>query len=139
MTSRRSPRAESGSAAVEMVIVAPVLMLITMAVVGIGRVEQADLDAQTSAGAAARAAALARTPEQAVAAAKDMLVGGEVSCAKPSVKVDTTSFRPGGSVSVAVTCRPSMADVTGLGLPGSVSITERATDGIDQWRAAGQP
>ena len=138
-TASRHSRTEEGSAAVEMVIVTPVLMLIAMAAIGLGQIEQADLAAQIAAGAAVRAATLARTPQQAVADATRMATVGGSSCPRPSVTIDTASFRPGGTVTVAVACHPSLAQLTGLGLPGTLSIKERVTDGIDPWRAAGQP
>ena len=127
---------EEGSAAVELVVATPVLILLLMFTVGVGRVTQADLLAQTAAGSAARAASLARSADQAVAAAYAAVdANSSVSCPKPKIAVDTSAFRPGGTVAVRVECRPRLADVTGIGFPGTMQISARMVAGIDTWRA----
>lgn len=129
---------EEGSATAEIVIIAPLLMLLATFVIGIGRITQAQLLAQTAAGSAARAASLARTPQQAVAAAHAAVdTGSNTSCPNPAISVDTSAFHPGGTVAVSVRCRPRFADLTGVGFPGSVTIDERIVSSIDAWRQAG--
>jgi hypothetical protein len=103
-------------------------------VVGFGRVEQANLTATGAAAAAARAASLARTPAAAEAAARTMVRAEHGSCPDPEVTMDTAAFHPGGLVKVTVVCRPSLADLTAIGLPGHVRLVSTMTSGIDQWR-----
>jgi Flp pilus assembly protein TadG len=125
---------DRGSAPVELAIMAPALILITSLVIGFGRYEQANLTATGTAGAAARAASLARTPAAAEAAARTMVHAERGSCPSPEVAVDTTAFHPGGLVKVTVVCRPSLAELTAIGLPGHVRLVSTMTSGIDQWR-----
>ena len=131
---------EEGSAAVELVVATPVLLLVVMFTVGLGRVSQAELLAETAAGSAARAASLARSADQAVAAARAAVdADSSVSCPNPNVAVDTSAFHPGGTVAVRVECRPRLADLTGVGFPGTMHISERMVSGIDTWRQADAP
>jgi len=126
---------EEGSAAVELVVATPILILVVLFTVGLGRVTEAQMLAETAAGSAARAASLARNPDQAVAAAHAAVAANSsVSCPNPNVTVDTSAFRPGGTVAVRVECRPRLADITGVGFPGTMQISERMVSGIDTWR-----
>lgn len=129
---------DDGDAAVEFTILATLLMAITMFVVGLGRIQQAHLSVTGMAGAAARAASLARSPVAAVAAAKTVADTnrGSWSCPRPEVAVDTAAFHPGGIVKVTVVCRPRLADVTAVGLPGHVRVAATMASGIDAWRGA---
>lgn len=115
-------------------MVAPTLMIITGLAIGFGRIEQANLRATGTAAAAARAASLARSPAAAEVAARTMVQADRGSCPSPDVKVDTAAFHPGGVVKVTVVCRPSLADLTAIGLPGHVRLASTMTSGIDQWR-----
>lgn len=128
---------DRGSAPVELAIIAPVLMIVTSLVIGFGRYEQANLTATGTAGAAARAASLARTPAAAEAAARTMVQAERGSCPSPEVTVDTAAFHPGGLVKVTVVCRPSLAELTAIGLPWHVRLISTMTSGIDQWRETG--
>lgn len=131
---------EEGSAAVELVIATPVLILVVLFIVGLGRVTEAQMLAETAAGSAARAASLARSADEAVAAAHaTVAANSSVSCPNPKVTVDTSGFRPGGTVAVRVECRPRLADITGVGFPGTMKISERMVSGIDTWRQAAAP
>ena len=128
---------EEGSAAVELVVVTPMLILVVLFTVGLGRVTEAQMLAQTAAGSAARAASMARSPDQAIAAAHAAVdANSSVSCPNPNVTVDISAFRPGGTVAVRVECRPKLADLTGVGFPGKMLISERMVSGIDTWRQA---
>ncbi|WP_194906240.1 TadE family protein [Catenulispora rubra] len=137
MTSRDR---EEGSAAVEMVVATPLLILVVLFTVGLGRVTEAQMLAETAAGSAARAASLARSADQAVVAAHATVqANSSVSCPNPNVIVDTSAFRPGGTVAVTVDCHPRLADITGVGFPGTVQISERMVSGIDTWRQSDAP
>jgi hypothetical protein len=87
-----------------------------------------------TAAAAARAASLSRTPDEAEAAARTIVQAERGSCPSPEVTVDTAEFHPGGLVKVTVVCRPSLAELTAIGLPGHVRLVSTMTSGIDKWR-----
>ena len=50
------------------------------------------------------------------------------------VRVDTGGLRPGGAVTVTVSCRVRLADLVLLGVPGSRVVESTATSPVDQWR-----
>jgi hypothetical protein len=130
------PHADSGSVSAELaVFVVPTLVLLTVFVVFCGRTASAAIDVHAAAAAGARAAADATTPAGAVRAASDAvaasLAGTSWTC---TPTVDTGALRPGGQVSVEVTCGVPLSD---LGLPGVGARTVRAssTEPIDRYRA----
>jgi hypothetical protein len=114
-------------------------------VLAAGRHTEASMQVTDAAAAAARAASVARTATDATHAAQDavaaMMSGDPTGCHQPVVSVDTSTFTPGGSVTATVRCTVSFADLTGLGLPGSDTVTATATEVLDQYRstAAGPP
>jgi Flp pilus assembly protein TadG len=110
---------ERGSAAVEVVLVTPVLIVLLLIAVGLGRMAHARQQVIGAARDAARAASLERDPAQAQAAgteaARRSLGQAGVSCQPMTVTVDLSADRPGGQIRATVTCTTSM---TGLGLAG---------------------
>lgn len=134
--------AETGSAAVEMAVLALPLLALLLLVVLAGRVSQADADVSRAAGEAARAASIRQDPgaaaESARAVAASNLARSGVACVRFDTAVDTSDFRPGGTVVVTVRCTASMADVTLLGVPGERTFVARSVASVDRFRA-GQP
>ena len=132
---------ERGSVAVETAVVAPALVVLLLLVVFAGRVAQAEGDVRRAASEGARAASLEQYPENAELAAKDIvaanLVASGVVCGRLDTTVDTSSFSPGGSVSVTVRCTASMADVALLGVPGERVFESRSVEVIDRYRGDG--
>jgi hypothetical protein len=116
----------------------PIMILVTLAVVTCVRLASAVSDVNAAAAAAARAASLARSPGSAVtagqAAAADTLTGRQVTCQPHAVSVDTSVMVPGGQVSVTVRCTVRLADLTGLGLPGTTEVSSTARQPIDLYR-----
>jgi Flp pilus assembly protein TadG len=137
MTRRRGDR---GSVAVEVAVVAPAIIALLMLVLVAGRVSQASGDVQSAATAAARAASLRATPAAATSAAQSAvdanLADAGLACASRHVGT-ATDLRPGGSVTVAVTCSTDLADVVLLGVPGSRTFSASATAVVDSWRGNG--
>ncbi len=88
---------------------------------------------------AARAASLARDPaaatSQAEVTAQAALASDHVTCDPLTVTPDTAGFRPGGQVSVQVSCTVSLAGLTLLHLTGSQTLTASFTSPIDVYRA----
>lgn len=135
---------DRGSAATEVAVMAPLVVLLLVITAITGRGVTARMDVDSVAGAAARAASLARSPtaarHDALATAQANLGDGRVTCTTLDVEVDTTRFAPGGQVTVTVTCVVRLTDLTaGAALPGNLTITAAATSGIDLWRGVDDP
>lgn len=129
---------ERGSASMELVLLTPVLLLMLVFVVFLGRLGQARNDVDRAARDAARAASMARLPEDAEAAGRDAahatLDSGGVGCRQMAVSVDTGAFDLGGTVSAMVTCTIELAEVAGLGVPGSTTLTASFREPVDTYR-----
>jgi Flp pilus assembly protein TadG len=138
--SRRLGDREGGSVATELVLLTPLLLLMLLFVVALGRTVSARLEVDGAAAQAARAASIARDPATATAmaqqAATTALGSDGVTCAGLTINTDTADFVPGGQVQVTVTCHVDLADLIGLRLPASQSISSTATSVIDVYRAA---
>ena len=134
-------RDDRGSVAVETAVVAPALVVLLLLVVFAGRVAQAEGDVRRAASEGARAASLEQYPEEAERAAMDVvsanLAASGVGCGRLDTTVDTSSFAPGGLVSVTVRCTASMADVALLGVPGERVFEARSVEVIDRYRGDG--
>ena len=124
--------------ALALVLIAPAVIGLALLVVMLGRSVDARAQAQSAAEAAAQAAALERSPDAAEAAADRvaaaMLVDHD-SCAAPAVRVDTTSFRPGGEVRVAIECHAATRGIEAVQRSSRTFVAE-AVAHIDEFRAA---
>jgi Flp pilus assembly protein TadG len=132
-----NPATDGGSASAETAVLAvPLLILLTLFLVLCGRGATAAIDVTSAAGGAARAASLAATPGGARTAAGTSVAGTAAgqhwTCAADT---DTGAFRPGGQVTVTLTCAIPLADL-GLPIRGSRTVTARSTQPVDTWRSA---
>lgn len=136
-------RQERGSVAIELAIIAPVVLLLILLVVAAGTVARATSTIDAAAFAAARAASISRTAGDARTQANDVaaatLSSRGVSCAPQSMSIDTGGFSaPVGTsaaVTVSLTCRVPLSRLVQLpGLPGSHTVTSTATSSIDSYR-----
>lgn len=129
---------EGGSATVELAILAPVLVLLLLFVVAVGRLVLARQEVDAAAADAARAASFADSPGAAVQAATDAasgdLAGHGVTCSSFVVSVDASQFTPGGDVNVEVRCTASLAGLSLLRLPGSETLVSSSTAPVDLYR-----
>ena len=129
---------QRGSAAVELVLVTPVLIALMLFVVAGGRLAASRADVDAAARDGARAASIARSPALADrdgnTAAEATLTDRDVSCRALTVTVDTSEFRPGGAVAATVSCEVDLADLTGLGLPGRRTVSSRFVEPVDTFR-----
>lgn len=126
-------------AAIELVLLAPVLLLILAFVVGLGRMAHARQQIESVAADSARAASLDRTGAgsaraAAEAGARQSLGEAGVSCTDLTVRLDLSEDRPGGSVTATVSCRAELSDVALAGFPGSKVFTARAVVPIETYR-----
>ena len=136
-------RRDDGSAALETVILAPPMFaFIAMAIIGM-RIEIAGGSIEGAAHDAARAASIARTSNDAQAAAittaRASLNQQGLHCAPLNVAVDTSGFNtaPGApaTVRVVVTCTVTFADVAAPGMPGSRRLQADFVSPIDVYRS----
>lgn len=132
---------EAGGAAVELTLIAPVLILLLLLVVELGRLGVARGDVDGAARDAARAASLRRSTSAAVAsarsAAQDTLAARGVTCRNgPGVAVHTGpgGFAPGSWVAVDVACTVDLSELSLLRVPGAKTMSARFVSSIDTYR-----
>lgn len=134
-----SPPPDRGSATVELVLLAPLLVGILLFVIACGRAVSVQLDVDAAAHAAARSASLARTAGQAQAYATQAAtatLSQRRACTGLTASVDTAGLTASATVTVTVTCNVPFSDLAMLAVPGDHNVTSTATAPIDTWRAA---
>lgn len=140
MTCQR--RDQRGSAAVEIVLLAPMLGALVLVVIFGGRLALARQTVQAAAADAARAASIARSADEAKRSAsriaEDTMSNQGVTCATSSVEVDTSGFQqsPGTPATTAVTiaCDVATADLS-LPLPGTTRVSATSSSELDVFRS----
>jgi len=147
MTGRRPARtwlgrADDGNAALELVILAPVLLGLLGLVIAAGRTTIAQGSVDAAAMDAARQASISLTPAVAQgagqASARAALQQDGIDCA-PVVVVDTSQFAtpPGepATVTATVSCTVSLSSLSLPGLPGSARLRASFTSPLDLYRS----
>jgi len=140
--SRRRRPGEDGNAALELVILAPVLLALLGLVIAAGRTSIAQGSVDAAARDAARQASIALTPVAARLAgevsARAALRRDGLDCS-PAVVVDTSQFSipPGlpAAVTATVTCTVSLASLALPGLPGTARLQATFTSPLDIYRS----
>jgi hypothetical protein len=132
-------RGESASSDVlGLALLAPAAIGLALVILFLGRGVDGRATAQSAAEAAAQAAAQERSPLAARRAAEQIgqaMLVDELSCANPSIVVDTSRFRPGGVVGVTVSCSASPVGLEPLDPPArEYSVTAFAS--VDPLRGA---
>jgi Flp pilus assembly protein TadG len=138
---------EAGNAALELVILAPVLLFLVGLTIALGRISTAQNAVSAAAQDAARQASLQLDPGEALAvgrASAQMALAKDGLHCNPQVTVDTNGSNslPGfqarvghaAAVSATVRCVVSLAQITVPGLPGSDTISETFTSPLDSYR-----
>jgi Flp pilus assembly protein TadG len=134
-----------GNAALELVILAPVVLLLISFVIAAGRTSIAQGSVQAAARDAARQASIARTLGAAIAAAQasaqaELAQEGLDCSPAPLVRVRAaTAFAPGkigqpATVSATVICHVPLSDLLLPGVPGSKILTANFTSPLDPYR-----
>jgi Flp pilus assembly protein TadG len=130
---------ESGAAAVELVLVTPLLVLLMLFILFGGRLTAATADVDAAARASARSASLARDPlasaDNARATAQRELEREGVPCRAVTVDADVSGFAPGGTVAVVLRCDVPLGDLGLLGLGSVHTIKVRQVAVIDRYRS----
>lgn len=133
-------RNERGTAAVELALLAPVLLVLVAVVSGAGRMVETKSAVLSVAREAARAAAEAPNAnaahDVAIATAQQVAEGLGLDPARLSIVQDPNGFARGAPYEVSVSYQVSMADLPGLGLlPGSVTLGAEHAELIDTYRS----
>jgi hypothetical protein len=139
---RRGRPADTGSAALELVILAPVLLALLAFVIAAGRTSIAQGAVNAAARDAARQASIAMNPYAAnadgQASARSALAEDGLDC-DPRVTIDTLGFGAQlgtpGSVSAYVVCFVPLSDLGLPGLPGRLKIWARFSSPLDLYRS----
>ena len=128
--------------ALGLVLIAPLAIALAVLILWVGRKVDTDAQVQAASAAAAQAAVLQRTPAAAVSAARStasaMLTDAKACEGGALVSVDISAFRPGGQVTVAVSCSPQRSDLA-LSRAQAATFAATATATIDMHRSGGLP
>ena len=128
-----------GADALEMVLLAPILLVVLLLIIGAGRISVGAGKGDQAAAVAARAASLEHSAEaaqaSAAAVAASALTDSGLTCESMNVSIDTSGFAaPAGtpsSVVVDVTCSVALSDLAIPGLPGSYIVSGHAASPLD--------
>jgi len=140
--SPRSSGRDAGNAALELVVLAPVILFLLGLMIAAGRTSIAQGSVDAAARDAARQASISLTPGAAQAAAlssaRAALSRDGLNC-NPVVQVDTTQFstvRVGvpATVTATVLCRVPLSDLVVPGMPGSRLLRYTFTSPLDPFR-----
>ncbi|MFF0341143.1 TadE/TadG family type IV pilus assembly protein [Kribbella sp. NPDC004875] len=131
-------REQCGTMALEMVILAPVLLALFMFLLACGRYFQTSSLLESAARDGARSASQARSLPEAQTRVDQAVSGtmaqGVKSCKESAAGSITTGFVAGQPLSVEVTCTINYRDLGLLGLGGDTKITKRFTSSLDPYR-----
>jgi Flp pilus assembly protein TadG len=133
-------RSERGTAAVELALLAPVLVLLVAIVVAAGRMVETKSAVLSVARESARAASEAPNAEAAqdaaLATAEDVAIGLGLDPARLSVTQDPGGFGRGEPYEVSVSYEVPLSDLPGLGaLPGSVVLGAEHAELIQTYKS----
>ncbi|MFZ2056850.1 MAG: TadE/TadG family type IV pilus assembly protein [Acidimicrobiales bacterium] len=134
-------RSEVGSAAAEIVILTPLLVVLALVLVIGGRLCCALQEVQDAARTSVESAVIASTASsaraQAAAAANYEISHDGLRCTPYTMTLDVADFAPGGFVSVELRCGVGLVTLGIPGLPGSVTLSGQASAGIELYREVG--
>ncbi|WP_419994467.1 TadE family protein [Streptomyces boninensis] len=131
---------EGGSATVELIAATPLLVLIALVVIALGRLADARLLVGDTAHQAARAASLAHTAGEADTEARKVvgaaLNGNGPSCRAHHLALSHAGLRPGTQVRARLSCTVAVGDLIGSGfVPGTTTITGTSVSPVDTFRS----
>jgi uncharacterized protein (UPF0333 family) len=135
---------ERGSMALELVALAPVIVLVIW-LFGVYalRLAVANGDVEAAARDAARSASIARSAgaanQAAAASAATSLASSGRVCATTRVLANTADFRAGGTVTVTVSCAIRLDNLAPLGLRGVKDVQQSYTAPVDPFQGTVRP
>lgn len=135
----RQDRGDAGGHAVELLIIAPAVLLFVLLLVAFGRVASTSSAMDAAAASAARAASQTHdevtAEEVAMEQVSASIAGAGLNCSGLAVDVDASAFGlpvgVPGSIVVEIACTVSLSDVALPGIPGSVNLSGRAASPVD--------
>ncbi|MBB4934403.1 Flp pilus assembly protein TadG [Lipingzhangella halophila] len=129
-------RRDRGAAPVELVMIAPSVMVVALVMVFAARQVSAQMSVDAVAHAAARSATLHTDEASAQAAAsdtvEDSLAGHGLACVDVDLALQLEGLRPGSTVTATLTCTTDTSDLAVVG--PSRHIRGSATAIIDRYR-----
>jgi Flp pilus assembly protein TadG len=123
--------------AIEVVILAPVLLMFVMVVVAFGRYVSVKGDVEAASRDAVRAATLERTSgdgADAATATAEASLNGRWTC---SAAEQSGDFESGGTVTIRLTCEVPWRGLGLIGLTGSKTVVATSSAPIDLYRRTG--
>ena len=133
----RGRDSDAGSVSVELAILAPLVGLLLLCVVVVGRTQNSRADVEGAARSAARDLSIARDPEAAIgrvrSTASAMVDAGSPGCRDFELLADIGAE----AVTVTVSCTADLQEAALLPVPGHVTLTGSATEPIDRYREGG--
>jgi Flp pilus assembly protein TadG len=134
----RKPDESGGAEVVAAILLAPVAVAFVVLVFFLGRQVDSRATVRAAADSAAQSAARQRTPQQAETSARrtvtDMLASNPSCATGPRLAIDLSDFKPGGIVTVDITCTTQTSDLTGLG-PGAKTFVGHGAAIVDTFKA----
>lgn len=135
-TATRCRRDENGQGLIELVVFAvPVLLFFLILIVYSFRLPDAGSRVSDAAEGAARAASTAHdgasADRAAHAAAQATLADRGASCAQMQVVTDLSQYRPGGLVTVTVTCQVDQSDLGLIHVGGTRAVSASFSSPVD--------
>lgn len=140
---RVTRRPEDGSMSVELVMWAPVMLVVILLLIACGRIALANITVSNAANAAARDASLATNSSTATSNATQTatiaMSQAGLTCSPGSVVIDPSGLdTPIGTADAKVTarvdCTVNLSDISIPGLPGTETLTATATSPVDPYR-----
>ncbi len=134
---------QRGSAAVELTVIVPALVIMLGMMIAGGRLWFARTTVTEAADSAARAASLSRDAGQAAISARSagqqVMTTGGLECSNQAVSVDTAAFSvPVGTpatVRTTVSCTVHFTDILLPGMPGSITLQVNGRSALDTYRS----
>lgn len=133
-------KGERGSAAVETVLIAPVLLLLLALLVGGGKLVSDQAAIRAVAREAGRVAVTGSSGDEAIrwgeTRVREVAAGYGLDASGLDVRILPGSFRRGGNVTVRITYDVSLSDLPAFGLiPGRARLTATHVEPIDIYRS----
>ena len=121
--------------AVEVVILAPIIVVFMLLMIALGRVVEARGQVMSAARAASRAASVQRSASEALDAAQQAAASNlQGRCMGPPVVTDSGIFAEGNLVTYKVTCTIDLSGLQIIGFTPTKTITAEATTPLDTYR-----